>query len=213
MIQKAIQLSCRKNPGVIIRAIPGHFATSHAHTNYYIDITEPKLSHEMGREAAITLSKDFAYTQVVDTIAALDGSELISAFLARHLTRDEATMINGKKNIYVIPPESNASGQLIFRDNTQPMIRGKYVLIMIDAIVSGQSARRAVECVTYYGGKVAGIAAIFSTLEEIDGIRICHLFGRYDLPDYQTAEYHQCALCQAGEKLDGLANCYGYSAL
>lgn len=213
MIKRPIQLSCRKNPSVIIRAIPGHFATTHAHTNYYMDITEPKLSHEMGREAAITLSQDYAYTQVVDTIAALDGSELISAFLARHLTRDEIAMLNGKKNIYVVPPENNSSGQLIFRDNTQPMIRDKYVLIMIDAIVSGQSVRRAMECITYYGGKIAGIAAIFSTYDELDGIRISHLFGKYDLPDYQVADHHDCPLCKAGVRLDGLANCFGYSVL
>ena len=52
---------------------------------------------------------DYAYDKVVDTIAALDGSELISAFLARHLTRNEFFMVNGQKNIYVVPPEHNAN--------------------------------------------------------------------------------------------------------
>lgn len=213
MVSKAMELSCRQNPNVKIRVVPGHFATTHAHANYYIDITEPKLSHEMGREAAITLAADYAYEKVVDTIAALDGSELISAFLARHLTRNEFFMVNGQKNIYVVPPENNSSGQLIFRDNTQPMIRDRNVLIMIDAIATGQAARRAIECIQYYGGKIAGIAAIFSAFDELEGIRISHLFGKADIPDYQAVDYHECPQCKAGMKLDALANSFGYSML
>ena len=73
MIDRSVKLTCRMNPKVVIRAVHGHFATTHAYTNYYIDITEAKLSHEMGREAAITLAADYAYDKVVDTIAALDG--------------------------------------------------------------------------------------------------------------------------------------------
>lgn len=213
MIDRSVKLTCRMNPKVVIRAVHGHFATTHAHTNYYIDITEAKLSHEMGREAAITLAADYAYDKVVDTIAALDGSELISAFLARHLTRNEFFMVNGQKNIYVVPPEHNANGQLILRDNTQPMIREQNVLIMIDAIASGQTAKRAIECIEYYGGEIAGIAAIFSAYDELDGFRISHLFGKEDLPDYQVTDYHDCPQCKAGVRLDALANSFGYSVL
>ena len=213
MIEKAVKIISKSNPGVHIHAVPGHFATSHAHSNYYIDITQAKLSHQMAREAAITLAADYDYMKVVDTIVALDGSQIISAFLARHLTRNERFVINNQKNIYVVTPEHNASGQLIFRDNTQPMIRDKNVLLMFDAVASGKSAARALECMEYYGGRIVGIAAIFSMFDEIDGIRVSHLFGQADIPAYQALDYHECSQCKEGVKLDALANSYGYSVL
>ena len=73
--------------------------------------------------------------------------------------------------------EYDSNGQLIFRDNLTPMIVGREVLILISTVNSGKSARRTLECVQYYGGKVQGIAAIFSMLEQVDGIPVYSLFS------------------------------------
>lgn len=35
---------------------------------------------------------------------------------------------NAHKTIYVVTPETHSTGQMVFRDNIQPMIRGKHVL-------------------------------------------------------------------------------------
>ena len=64
------------------------------------------------------------------------------------------------------------------------MIVGREVLILISTVNSGKSARRTLECVQYYGGKVQGIAAIFSMLEQVDGIPVYSLFSPDDIAGY-----------------------------
>ena len=39
------------------------------------------------------------------------------------------------------------------------------------------------------------------------------LFGKNQIPDYMSADYRECPLCKAGEKLDGLVNAFGISML
>lgn len=89
---------------------------------------------------AITLAQRYAYEKGVDTIVCLDGSEVIGAFLARHLSKNDYFSINRDKNINVVTPEYDSNGQLIFRDNLTPMISGKDVLILISTVNSGKTA-------------------------------------------------------------------------
>ena len=72
----------------------------------------------------MTLAQNYAYDKGVDTIVCLDGSEVIGAFLARHLAKKEVFSVNSNKNINVVTPEYDSNGQLIFRDNLTPMIVG-----------------------------------------------------------------------------------------
>ena len=44
------------------------------------------------------------------------------------------------------------------------MIYGKNVLILNGAITTGATLSRAVESILYYGGKIRGVAAIFSAV-------------------------------------------------
>ena len=209
----AIQLTSRFNPQLEVSVFQGHFATRHSHNSHYIDITRMKHEFTMAREAAMTLAQNYAYDKGVDTIVCLDGSEVIGAFLARHLAKKEVFSVNSNKNINVVTPEYDSNGQLIFRDNLTPMIVGREVLILISTVNSGKTIARCLECVQYYGGQVQGIAAVFSRLEEVGGIPVYSLFTPAEIPGYETYDPKSCPMCQRGEKIDALSNSYGFSRL
>lgn len=67
----------------------------------------------------------------IDTIVCLDGCEVIGAFLASELSRSGVLSTNAHKTIYVVTPEFNSNGQMIFRDNLKPEIYGKNVLLLL----------------------------------------------------------------------------------
>ena len=210
---KTTVIRSRLNPKLEVSLIAGHFATRHSHNSHYIDITRMKHEHTMAREAAMTLAQRYAYEKGVDTIVCLDGSEVIGTFLARHLAKNTLFAVNGSKNINIVTPEYDNNGQLIFRDNLIPMVAGKNVLLLISTINSGKSGRRVSECVEYYGGKVQGISAVFSSMEELDGWPVYSLFVPEDIPNYETYSPEECAMCRAGRKIDALVNSYGLSIL
>ncbi|MEA4934169.1 MAG: orotate phosphoribosyltransferase [Lawsonibacter sp.] len=203
----------KANPRLSVSVYSGHFATRHSHNSHYIDITNMKHEHTMAREAAITLAQRYAYDKGVDTIVCLDGSEVIGAFLARHLAQKDVFAVNSNKNINVITPEYDSNGLLIFRDNLIPMVAEKDVLFLISTVNSGKTARRALECVEYYGGRVQGIAAVFSTQEAVDGTPVYSLFTPEDIPGYSTNALKTCPMCAKGLKIDALSNSYGFSLL
>ena len=200
-------------PKLEVSAYAGHFATRHSHNTHYIDITRMKHEHTMAREAAMFLAQRYAYEKGVDTVVCLDGSEVIGAFLARHLAKKDIFSVNSDKNINVITPEYDSNGQLIFRDNLVPMVEDKDVLILISTVNSGKTARRSLECVQYYGGRVQGIAAGFSTVEKVDDVPVYSIFNPEDIPGYATYAPKQCPMCAANRKIDALSNSYGFSLL
>ena len=206
-------IKSRLNHTLEVAVFPGHFATRHSHNSHYIDITRMKHEHTMARQAAITLAQRYTYEKSIDTVVCLDGSEVIGAFLARHLAQKDRFGINSDKNINVVTPEYDSNGQLIFRDNLAPMVSGKAVLLLISTVNSGKTVRRALECVEYYGGTVQGIAAVFSTLEQVDDVPIYSLFSPDDIQGYITSSPKECPLCKAGQKIDALSNSYGFSKL
>lgn len=209
----AERIRSQKNHQLEVTVYSGHFATRHSHNSHYIDITRMKHEHTMAREAAMTLAQGYTYDKGVDTIVCLDGSEVIGAFLARHLTQNDRFAINSSKNINVITPEFDSNGQLIFRDNLIPMVEGKDVLVLISTVNSGKSARRCLECVEYYGGKAQGIASVFSTKDEVEGVPVYCLFSPQDIPGYTTNDLKACPMCRAGMKIEALSNSYGFSLL
>ncbi|MGE4277601.1 MAG: orotate phosphoribosyltransferase [Lawsonibacter sp.] len=209
----AILMYHKANPHLSVSVYSGHFATRHSHNSHYIDITNMKHEHTMAREAAITLAQRYTYEKGVDTIVCLDGSEVIGAFLARHLAKKDVFAVNSNKNINVITPEYDSNGQLIFRDNLIPMVAEKDVLLLISTVNSGKTARRALECVQYYGGRVQGIAAVFSALEAVENTPVYSLFTPDDIPGYSTNTLKMCPMCAKGQKIDALSNGYGFSLL
>lgn len=104
--------------------------------------------------------------------------------LAEELTKAGVLSMNAHQTIYITSPEYNSVGQMIFRDNVQPMINGKNVLILNGAVTTGETLARAVESVLYYGGQIRGIAAIFSAVTSVARLPVYSIFQQRDIPDY-----------------------------
>lgn len=208
-----VKLPVRKSD-VALRVSKGHFVTSHSHINYYIDVTFQKSRLSEARATAKALAKQYVNTLVVDTILCLDGMQVVGTCLADELTRSGFMSINAHKTIYVITPETTGQSQLLFRDNLQPMLRGKHVLVLMASATTGITASRSMECVGYYGGTVVGISAIYSAIEKTEsGMPINALFRVSDLPDYASHSPHNCPMCRQGKKIDALVTGNGYSTL
>ena len=198
---------------VPLRVARGHFATNHSHINYYIDITFQKTRLSEARDVARQLVSHFINNTPVDTILCLDGTAVIGTCVAEELTKNGFRTINAHNTIYVLEPEYNANSQIIFRDNIQPMIRGKHVLILMASVTTGFTAKRSVEAIGYYGGKVAGVAALYRAVDEVEGHPVRSIYSINDLPDYQSYDYRECPFCKQGQPIDALVNSFGYSKL
>ena len=198
---------------LVLRVAKGHFATSHSHINYYIDVTMQKTRLSEARAVALELVSSYTHTTIVDTILCLDGTEVIGACMASELTRDGYVNMNARQTIYVVTPEHTTGSQLLFRENTSPMIAGKHVLILAASVTTGYTAQAAVEAINYYGGQVVGIGAIFATQTECAGYPVTSIFNPNDLGDYQSYDSRDCPWCKQGKRIDALVNSFGYSSL
>ena len=155
-------------PNLQLRVSKGHYATSHSHINYYIDVT---------------------------------------------LTKSGFANMNAHQTIYVVTPEHTTGSQLLFRENTAPMISGKHILVLAASVTTGYTVQGAIEAIRYYGGEAVGIAAIFASVNECAGYPVASIFNTHDLPDYETHDSHSCPWCKQGKKIDALVNSFGYSSL
>ena len=196
-----------------LRYAQGHFATNHSHINHYIDITFQKTRLSEARDSAYELVSHFINDTPVDTILCLDGTAVLGTCVAEELTKSCLRTINEHQTIYVLEPEYNANSQIIFRDNIKPMIKGKTVLILMASVTTGYTANRSIEAIKYYGGHVAGVAAIYRNVDEVGGYPVRSIFSIEDLPDYKSYDYRDCPYCKAGQKIDALVNSFGYSEL
>ena len=196
-----------------LRIARGHFATNHSHINYYIDITYQKTRLSEAKDSARQLVSHFINDTPVDTVLCLDGTAVLGTCVAEELTQTGFLTINQHQTIYVTEPEYNANSQIIFRDNIQPMIRGKHVLILMASVTTGFTARKAIEAIGYYGGEVAGVAAIYRAVDEVGGHPVRSVYSVEDLPDYESYDYHDCPYCKNGRKIDALVNSFGFSAI
>ena len=202
-----------KRNNLFLRITKGHFATSHSHINYYIDVTTQKTRLSEAQAVAEELLSYYNNNTIIDTILCLDGTQVIGTCLASELTKDNFSNMNAHQTIYVVTPEHTTGSQLIFRDNTAAMIRNKHVLILEASISTGYTAQAAIEAVRYYGGSVVGVSAIFATVDSFGGYPVYSVFNPKDLPDYASFPAHECPMCREGKKLDALVNGFGYSKL
>ena len=210
MDNRTFKLSTSQVP---LKVTPGHFATNHAHVNYYLDSTTLKSRQSEARETARALVGAYVYNTVVDTIVCLEGMQVVGAYLADELTQAGGMSRNAHQTIYVVSPEFNSNSQMIFRDNLQPMIKGKNILLLLAVVTTGKTIAKGMECIQYYGGILQGISAIFTAVDQVDGIPIHSVYTKRELPDYQAFDFRECPFCQKGQKLDALVNSYGYSKL
>ena len=203
----------KRNGNVPLRIAEGHFATNHSHINYYIDVTFQKTRLSEAKATAYALVSHFINDTPVDTILCLDGTAVLGTCVAEELTKSGFHTINAHQTIYVVEPEFVSSSHMIFRDNIQPMIKGKHVLILMASVTTGYTAKHSIETIKYYGGHVAGIAAIYRAVDEVENYPVRSIYSVNDLPEYASYEYKDCPFCKQGRKLDALINSHGYSAL
>ena len=122
---------------LFLRVAKGHFATSHSHINYYIDVTTQKSRLSEAKAVAKELVSAYQHSTIVDTVLCLDGTQVIGTCLANELTKDGFTNMNAHKTIYIVTPEYTSGSQIILRDNLAPMVKGKHVLILAASITTG----------------------------------------------------------------------------
>ncbi len=203
-----------RNERVFIHAMPGHFISSSSHLNFYIGTSDIKHNHDVSVDAAMLLASYYHERGIeVDTVLCLYETQALGAYLAHELQRANMLNPNPDSTVYVLGPEYDASGNIIFRDNLRKLITGKKVLILISCITSGKTVERAMESVNYYSGETVGISAVFSATDSIDGVEVNKIFSDKDIPGYEAYPAHDCPLCRQNAKVDAITNGYGYSLL
>lgn len=198
---------------VSLNVAKGHFATRNSHTNYFVDVTRQQSCIKDAEAVAQQLAQRLTQQMMVDTILCMDGTRVIGTCLAQKLTQGGFRSINAGREIYVLREHLGTNGKLIFRDNAKFMLEGKNILLLLASVTTGGTVRRGMECVEYYKGNVAGIAAIYSHQKEIDGISITSLFDTNDLPGYASYHPEECPMCKARQEVDAVVDKFGYTAL
>lgn len=196
-----------------LKVSQGHFATTSSHINYYIDLTTLKARASEAKAVAKSMSHEYIATTIVDTIVCLDNTDVIGAYLADALTESGIMSMNQHGTMYVITPEINSMGQLTFRDDVIPMVNNRHVLLLLATATTGQTTEKAIECINYYGGSIAGISAIFSAVDQVQDYSVHSIFHAKDVEGYASYSSHECPFCQAGMKLDGLVSAGGISEI
>ena len=202
-----------KRENLLLRVQRGHFATSHSHINYFIDVTMQKTRLSEAKAVAKELLSYYQTTTIIDTILCLDGMQVVGSCLAEQLTSNNFMNLNAHQTIYVVTPEYTAGSQMIFRDSIAQAITGKNVLILAASVVTGYTTKSAIEAITYYGGRVAGISSIFATVDKYLGYDVVSAFNPNDLPGYASYAPHECPMCRSGNRIEGLVNSFGFSKL
>lgn len=207
---KAYKIRTKRN-NLHLRVLKGHFATTHSHINYFIDVAVQKSRLTEAQAVAQELVSYYSHNTIVDSILCLDGMQVIGTCLAEELTRGNYTNLNAHQTIYVVTPEHTSGSQIIFRDSVAPMIKGKNVLVLAASVSTGYTSRAAIEAINYYGGRVAGIASIFAATDSFMGYKVESVFNLNDLDGYGSFPSHECPMCKRGEKIDALVNSFGFS--
>mgnify|MGYP002537169316 CR=1 FL=1 len=151
-------IPCNRNEDVFIHAIPGHYVTASAHLNYYVGTSDIKHNRVVSVEAAKLLAEYYSVRNMdVDTVLCLYETQALGAYMAQELASPSMLAPNPDLQVYVLGPEYDTQGNMIFRDNLRRMIQGKNVVVLISCITSGRTVERAVQSARYYGGNVIGI--------------------------------------------------------
>ncbi len=212
MENRIVKFKSKESSSLNLHAIPGHFATSHSHINYYVDVTSIKTRASEAKEAAKVLYSKIPRNGYIDTIVCMDGTEMIGAFLSQQIENAGIMSINKHETLYVVSPEINNS-QMLFRDNNKGAIEGKHVVLLLATTTTGETIRRAMECISYYGGTITCVASVFSTVDEVDGTKVEKLFDDDDVINYQAYLVTDCPFCKKGLPIEAMVNGFGYSKL
>ena len=213
MESRMFKIYARSDEKIQLKVYPGHFVTSQSHVSHYLDMTTMKSRSNEAKRIAQNLAKHYEASIPVDTIVCMDGLQVVGAYLAEELTKAGVLSMNAHQTIYITSAEYDNSGHMIFRDNNKMMIEGKNVLILNGSVTTGETLAKAVNTVLYYGGKITGVAAIFSAVSSVAKLPVKSIFTQQDIPDYETYSQHSCPMCQKNQKVDAIVSGYGYSKL
>jgi orotate phosphoribosyltransferase len=213
MEEKAFSVSLAKNPIIAIKVIPGHFTTSNAHINNYLDVSSLKSNAMVARDVAQELAIPYLSSTIVDTIVCMEKTEVIGAFLAQELLQHGATVINSGSEIHVVTTVNNVNGNMIFQDNVIEWIANKNIILLCASVSSARALHIGLDCITYYGGRLAGISALFVASPEKQKAQINSLFTSDDIPGYKLFSTAECEMCKAGQKLDAIVSSEGYTKI
>ncbi len=210
MKDRAFTVSLTKNPDISMNVIPGHFTTSHFHTSHYLDLDNLKTNALVARDVARELALPYLTTTPVDTIVCMEGMEVIGAYLAAELMQEGTSVINSDREIHVVTPISNINRKLMFQSNMQELILNRNIIVLVSSISSGITLNSALECLSYYGGILVGVSALFNACPQIHEQEIHAMFTNEDITDYQVFSPIECPMCKEGHKLDAIIVHDGY---
>ena len=208
-----VKIPARSDPNVVLRVVSGHFATSQSHITKFMDIAAMKSRCNEAKGAAKLLSRGYEASIAVDTIVCLDGMEVVGTYLAEELTKVGVMSYNAHKSLYVLSPEYVSNGQIIFRDNMQMAVRDKHILVLMGSVTTGKTLETALRSIRYYKGIVTGACAVFSAVEEAEGVEIHAIFRPDDVNGFDSYRPDECPLCKQKSKINAIVNSFGYSAL
>lgn len=199
-----------KGRNLFLRVVKGHFMKSNGHMNYYIDVVMQKTKLSEALAVAEELSAHYN-NMIIDAILCLDEMQVVATCMAQILTNSGFRSVNSNQAIYILTPEKISAGRFIFREETVPLISGKNVLILTSSVATGRTTSVAMEAIQYYGGNVAGLASIYSAVDECNGVPVHSAFDANDLDGYYCVPAHECPLCAEGRNIDGVVSSYGFS--
>jgi orotate phosphoribosyltransferase len=213
MEDKAFTVSLEKNPIIAIKVIPGHFTTGNAHLNNYLDVSGLKSSAMVARDVAQELAIPYLTSTIVDTIVCMEKTEVIGAFFAQELLQHGAAVMNSGGEIHVVTPTNNVNGNMIFQDNMVERISNRNIILLVASVSSARALHIGMDCISYYGGRLVGISALFVASPENQKDNINTLFTSNDIPGYKLFTTSECELCKAGLKLDAIVSSDGYTKI
>ena len=213
MERKTFSVTLERNTNISMDVIPGHFSTGNLHTNFFLDVSRLKADAMLAREVARELAVPYFSCTPVDTIVCIEHTKVIGAYLAEELFEEGISILNEGAEIFVVTPKTCPDGTLIFYDNEVRLISNRNVLLLTTTVSSGRSVNAALECLSYYGGRVVGVSALFLCADaEVNG-EVKTLFTSDDVPGYRTYPCGECSICKSGQPLDAIISSEGYKEI
>ena len=218
MDKETFSIPLEKNPLIAMKAIPGHFTTSNSHVSHFLDLNDMRSNAIIARDVAEELAVPYLSGTLIETIVCMERTEVVGAYLAEELLEQGILPLENSGDIHVVTPINIANGNLIFQSSTIQWVTNKCILLLVASISSGITVKKALECITFYGGNVVGISALFRSLDEGQVCenqfgKINALFTSEDIPGYKIWNTNDCELCKEGRKLDAIVSSEGYTEL
>lgn len=212
-MNESMRINSPKSPKISMQVTPGHFATNNSHVSHYLDFTALQSDAVSAKEVAVELAAPYLMQHLIETVVCMEGTETIGTFLADDLLQNGGMSMNRDGTIHVVIPTYTTNGQLIFQENMREWITDKNIILLVTSVSSAKTVLRALDCLSYYGGTLTGVSALFSAVPEIDGHEIHSIFSPNDIDGYETIRPDHCDRCKQGVKLDAIINYRGYMKL